>query len=61
MEKYPNEGEARGFPLTNIENARPETSAAGRLRVDVSKLPFDPFQFMETLPEWNDIQFDREE
>ncbi len=61
MEKYPNLTAARGFPLTGIENARPETIAAGRPRVDVSKLPFDPFQFMETLPKWNDISFDREE
>ena len=60
-EKYPHSREARAFPLTGIENARPETTAAGHPRVDVAKLPFDPFQFMETLPEWNDIQFDREE
>jgi arylsulfatase len=61
MEKYPNAREARAFPLTGIENARPETVAAGHPRVDVSKLPFDPFEFMKTLPEWNDIAFDREE
>ncbi len=61
IEKYPHAKEARAFPLTGIENARPETTAAGHPRVDVSKLPFDPFQFMETLSEWNDIQFDREE
>ena len=45
-EKYPNAREARSFPLTGIENARPETVAAGHPRVDVSKLPFDPFEFM---------------
>jgi arylsulfatase len=61
MEKYPNVREARGFPLTGIDNARPETVAAGHPRVDVAKLPFDPFEFMKTLPEWNDIAFDREE
>jgi hypothetical protein len=61
IEKYPHSKEARAYPLTGIENARPETVAAGQPRVDVSKLPFDPVQFMETLPEWNDIQFDREE
>ena len=32
-----------------------------RPRVDVSKLPFDPFEFMKSIPEWDDIQFDREE
>jgi hypothetical protein len=61
MEKYPNTGEARAFPLTNIENARPETEAAGHPRMDVSKLPFDPFEFIQKLPEWNNIEFDREE
>lgn len=53
IKKYPNQGEARAFPLTGIENARPETMAAGKPRVDVSKLPFDPFEFVETLPEGN--------
>jgi arylsulfatase len=61
MEKYPNSGEARGFPLTGIENARPETKAAGAPRVDVAKLPFDPFQFIQKLPEWNNIEMDQEE
>jgi hypothetical protein len=37
------------------------TKAAGRPRVDVSKLPFDPFQFIQMLPEWDNIEFDQEE
>jgi arylsulfatase A-like enzyme len=61
MLKYPNAGEGRAFPLTGIENARPETIAAGQPRVDVSKLSFDPFQFIQKLPEWNNIEFDQEE
>jgi arylsulfatase len=61
MLKYPNTGEGRDFPLKGIENARPETKAAGQPRVDVSKLPFDPYQFIKLLPEWNNIEFDREE
>ena len=61
MEKYPNIGEARAFPLTGIENARPETVAAGHPRMDLSKLPFDPYAFIEKAPEWNNIAFDREE
>jgi arylsulfatase len=36
MAKYPNTPEARDFPLTGIENARPETKAAGQPRVDPS-------------------------
>jgi hypothetical protein len=61
MLKYPNTGEGRAFPLTGIENARPETKAAGQPRVDISKLPFDPYQFIKLLPEWNNIEFDEEE
>jgi len=61
IEKYPHTGEGRDFPLRGIENARPETVAAGRPRVDVSKLPFDPFEFIKTLPEWNNIEMDQQE
>lgn len=61
MLKYPNTGEARAFPLTGIENARPETKAAGQPRVDVSKLPFDPYQFIKMLPDWTNNEFDQEE
>jgi hypothetical protein len=59
--KYPNAGEGRSFPLTGIENARPETQAAGRPRMDMNKLPFDPYEFIKVIPEWNNIQFDQEE
>jgi hypothetical protein len=41
--EYQNTGEARAFPLTGSENARPETIAAGPPRIDVSKPPSDPF------------------
>jgi arylsulfatase A-like enzyme len=61
MLKYPNTGEARAFPLTGIENARPETKAAGQPRMDISKLPFDPYQFIKMLPDWNNVEFDEEE
>jgi arylsulfatase A-like enzyme len=55
MLKYPNKSEARAFPLTGIENARPETKAAGQPRVDVNKLPFDPREFIKSLPEWENF------
>jgi arylsulfatase len=58
MEKYPNIGEGRAFPLTGLANARPETEAAAHPRVDVSKLPFDPYEFIKKLPNWDNIQFD---
>jgi hypothetical protein len=48
--KYPNTGEGRDLPLTGIENDHPETKAAGQPRVHVSKLPFDPSQFIKLLP-----------
>ena len=61
MLKYPNTPEARDFPLTGIENARPETKAAGQMRVDPSKLPFDPSGFIKKVPGWDGIEFDRSE
>jgi len=61
MAKYPNTPEARGFPLTGIENARPETKAAGRWRVDPAKLPFDPHEFIKQLKGWEGTEFDRAE
>jgi arylsulfatase len=61
IEKYPHMPEERGWPLTGIENARPETAAAGRPRVDLSKLPFDPMQGLEKLRGWEGVEFDRAE
>ncbi|MGH7198848.1 MAG: sulfatase-like hydrolase/transferase [Candidatus Omnitrophota bacterium] len=61
MEKYPNTPEARDWPLTGIENARPETKAASQPRVDVSKLPFDPTEHIKSLSGWEGAEFDREE
>jgi len=61
MAKYPNTPEARGFPLTGIENARPETEAAGRPRVDPTTLPFDPREFIKQLKGWEGTEFDRAE
>ena len=59
MEKYPNTPEARDWPLTGIENARPETKAAGQPRMDVSKLPFDPKEFLKNLKGWEGVEFDK--
>jgi arylsulfatase len=61
MEKYPNTPEERGFPLTGIENARPETKAAGQIRVEASKLPFDPHEFIKHLKGWEGTELDRNE
>ena len=34
--------------------------AAGGPRVDVSKLPFDPREFINKLQDWEGTEFDRE-
>ena len=60
MLKYPNTPEARDWPLTGIENARPETKAAGQPRVDPSKLPFDPKEFIKALQGWEGAEFDQD-
>src|SRR5271169_1092819 len=59
MEKYPNTPEARGWPLVGIANARPETIAATKPRVDVSKLPFDPRDFIKQVLGWDGAEFDQ--
>ena len=58
-EKYPHAPETRDWPLTGIANARPETIAAGKPRVDVSKLPFDPAEAIKKVPGWDGIEIDR--
>lgn len=40
-EKYPDVHEARGMPFTGIENARPETLKASKLRFNKDEVPFD--------------------
>jgi arylsulfatase A-like enzyme len=59
MQKFLNTPEARDFPLTGIENARPETKAAGQLRVDRSKLAFDPREAIKQLKGWEGAEFDQ--
>ena len=61
MAKYPNTPEARDWPLQGIENARPETKAAGQPAVDVSKLPFDPKDFIKALKGWEGAEMDEGE
>lgn len=53
--RYPNQGQNRGLPLTGIEGARPEVQAAGQFRVDPDRLPFDPYDFLQQQPEWENI------
>ena len=53
--KYPNQGQNRDYPLRNIEDARPEVAAAGEPRINPDDLPFDPFEVIRQIPEWDNI------
>ena len=55
MEKYPNVGQNRDFPLKGIENARPETIKASQPRIDPDDLPFDPNEVIRNLPEFDNV------
>ena len=48
---YPDSKEVRGVPWTGITNATPEVLALGKPKIDASKLPFDPLQYVEHLDE----------
>jgi len=49
--KYPDSQEVHGIPWTGIENATPEVKALAKPAVDLSKLPFDPLEYIEHLDE----------
>ena len=46
-EKYPHAKEARGFPFTGVENARPETIKAPQARFSKDQVPFDVDEVMK--------------
>ena len=48
---YPDSHEVRGVPWTGISNATPEVLALGAPKIDASKLPFDPLEYVEHLDE----------
>ncbi|MCP4781249.1 MAG: sulfatase-like hydrolase/transferase [Hyphomicrobium sp.] len=47
--KYPDAKEVHGVPWTGIENASPAIKALGKPRIDATKLPFDPLEYVEHL------------
>ena len=53
--QYPNQGQNRDYPLRNIEDARPEVAAASKPRINPDDLPFDPFEVIRQVPEWDNI------
>jgi len=54
-QKYPDHSMARGLPLTGITDARPETDAASKPRIDPDAVPFDPLEFLNELPDWENV------
>jgi len=48
-QKYPDSHEVYGIPWTGIENATPEVKALAKPKLDRSKLPFDPLEYVEHL------------
>jgi arylsulfatase len=47
--KYPDSHEVYGIPWTGIANASPEIKALANPQLDISKLPFDPLEYIEHL------------
>ncbi len=54
--KYPDSKEVHGVPWTGIANASQELKDLAKPRIDASKLPFDPLEYVEHLDE---LPFDR--
>lgn len=54
--KYPDSKEVYGIPWTGLENPSQEVQNLAKPKMDLSKLPFDPFEYIEHLDQ---IPFDR--
>jgi arylsulfatase A-like enzyme len=52
---FPDKGQNRDYPFKNVVNARPETVAASKPRLDPKKLPFDPREAIMQVPEWDNL------
>jgi hypothetical protein len=55
--KYPDSHEVYGIPWTGIANASQQVQDLARPQMDLSKLPFDPLEYIEHLDQ---IPFDRD-
>lgn len=55
-EKYPDSKEVHGVPWTGVSNASEEVKNLAKPRMDASKLPFDPLEYVEHLDQ---LPFDR--
>ena len=58
IEKYPHNKEARGFPFTGIENARPETIKASKSRLKQRDVPFDVEEVMRRSRDYGNFEAD---
>ena len=47
--KYPDAKEVHGIPWTGIEIATPEVQALAKPKLDLTKLPFDPLEYVDHL------------
>lgn len=47
--KYPDAKEAHGVPWAGIAKPSPEVEALGKPKLDLSKVPFDPLEYIEHL------------
>lgn len=47
--KYPDVQEVHGIPWTGLENASPGIQDLAKQKLDISKLPFDPLEYVEHL------------
>ena len=47
--KYPDSKERHGIPWTGIANASEELKAHAKPKMDLSKVPFDPLEYIEHL------------
>ena len=50
-EKYPDSKDAYGIPWTGLANPSPEIEALAKPQMDLSKVPFDPLEYIEHLDE----------
>ncbi len=50
--KYPDSKEVHGIPWKDIENPSPEVANLAKPKMDWSKLPFDPLEYVEHLDQF---------
>jgi hypothetical protein len=54
-QKYLDKPAATGVPFGGISNARPETKVLAAPQVDLTKLPFDPLEYIDFKLPWDGL------